>query len=108
MNRIIIFISAILVAVTFSCKKEEVIPEPVVKPDPPQPEVVYNDLGFTPHKDGEPYDSYEGLVMAGYQGWFGAPGDGCSHSRHENTKWYHYRERSVQTGSVAELHRFLA
>lgn len=30
------------------------------------------------------YDSYKGLIMAGYQGWFNAPGDGA------NREWYHY------------------
>lgn len=95
MNRKCSYIIALLVAVTFSCNREEVIPGPVEKPDQPQVEAKYNDLGFTPHKDGDPFDSYEGLVMAGYQGWFGAPGDGCSHSKHENTKWYHYRENDV-------------
>jgi len=30
------------------------------------------------------YDSYEGLVMAGYQGWFAAEGDDSNHG------WYHY------------------
>jgi len=34
------------------------------------------------------YDSYEGLVMAGYQGWFNAPEDGA------NRGWYHYRGRN--------------
>lgn len=30
------------------------------------------------------YNSYKGLVMAGYQGWFNAPTDGA------NRKWHHY------------------
>jgi len=74
------------------CNKPEEIPGRI--PDAPVEE-KYNDLGFTPHKAGEMYDSYEGLVMAGYQGWFGCPGDGCSHATHSNTKWYHYRENDM-------------
>ena len=34
------------------------------------------------------YDSYQGLVMCGYQGWHGTPGDGCSHN--PNEAWPHY------------------
>ena len=34
------------------------------------------------------YDSYQGLVMAGYQGWHGTPGDGCPHNPAEG--WPHY------------------
>lgn len=30
------------------------------------------------------YDSYKGLAMAGYQGWFSCPGDGSDRG------WYHY------------------
>ena len=34
------------------------------------------------------YDTYQGLVMCGYQGWHGTPGDGCSHNPTE--AWPHY------------------
>ena len=44
------------------------------------------------HQDGEPYDTYRGLVMAGYQGWFGTPDDGSLLTKNANTGWYHYRE----------------
>jgi len=87
----------------FSCSDgEKPIPPPVKPPEPPPPpEDVFNIPDFTPHKDGDPFNSYRGLVMAGYQGWFcapesacthGTPGGICSHSKRENTKWYHYRE----------------
>ncbi|MDR0559764.1 MAG: GDSL-type esterase/lipase family protein [Prevotellaceae bacterium] len=34
------------------------------------------------------YDSYKGLAMAGYQGWFSCPGDGSDRG------WYHYAGRN--------------
>jgi len=41
------------------------------------------------------YDSYKGLVMAGYQGWFNSPEDGA------NRGWYHYKGRNgFQPGST--------
>lgn len=43
-----------------------------------------------PAKAGGPegrYDSYEGLVMAGYQGWHNAEGDGTGRG------WYHYSRK---------------
>ncbi len=65
-----------------------------LEPENPKDD-VYNEISFTPHVEGQPYDSYKGLVMAGYQGWFGTPGDGCPHADHSNTAWYHYRESNV-------------
>lgn len=40
------------------------------------------------------YDSYQGLVMAGYQGWHGTPGDGCAHNPAEG--WPHYASVAEQ------------
>lgn len=39
-------------------------------------------------QSGKQYNSYKGLVMAGYQGWFNAPDDGA------NRGWYHYKGRN--------------
>lgn len=46
-------------------------------------------MAFKAHAstDGKQYDSYEGLVMAGYQGWFNTPDDGA------NLDWRHYGGR---------------
>ena len=44
-------------------------------------------FGQLPAQQSSPakrYDSYQGLVMAGYQGWFAAEGD------ESNRGWYHY------------------
>lgn len=64
-------------------------------PDTPPTEDVYNEPEFKLHVEGEPFDTYRGLVMAGYQGWFGAPGDGCAHSENPAWEWYHYTEGGV-------------
>ena len=40
------------------------------------------------------YDSYKGLIMAGYQGWFAAEGD------ESNRGWYHYGFRSDTASTV--------
>lgn len=87
---------AVMLAGIVSCGKvnDEIPPalEPEDKPDVP----VEDPRADVPiHVDGEPYTTYEGLVMAGYQGWFGTPGDGCSHAKHKNTEWYHYRENDM-------------
>src|SRR5687767_9809318 len=50
-------------------------------PDPPPPEAVYDETGCL-------YKSINGLVMAGYQGWFAAQGDGADRG------WYHFQNGS--------------
>ncbi len=48
-----------------------------------EPDPVENPDGYD--TSGLVYPKYEGLVMAGYQGWFNAEGDGA------NRGWYHYQ-----------------
>ena len=50
---------------------------------------TYHVLDVPVHEDGAMYDTYEGLVMAGYQGWHGCPGDGRS-GWGDTEKWYQY------------------
>lgn len=94
----LVWLTGILsVLFTFCGSKEEEIPPPIREEEPTTPPVeeVFNQLDFVPHKDGTPYDTYKGLVMTGYQGWFCAPNSGCSHGNHTNTQWYHYRESEM-------------
>ena len=44
-------------------------------------------IGMLAQPTRKEYNSYKGLVMAGYQGWFNAPDDGA------NRGWYHYKGR---------------
>ncbi len=87
---------SLIIGVT-SCggSDDDYIPPAIDPPNKPDPTEIYNEPDFTLHKDGEPFDSYRGLVMTGYQGWFGTPDDGCSHAEHSNTAWYHYRENDM-------------
>ncbi|MDD6364264.1 MAG: glycoside hydrolase family 71/99-like protein [Bacteroidales bacterium] len=88
MNRYLNMLAgAVLALAPLSCGNPDDDIPGRVEEDKPVVEVKYNDLGFAPHKDGDPFDTYEGLVMAGYQGWFCAPGCGCPHNR-----FYHYQE----------------
>ena len=57
----------------------------------------FNSLGFTPHADGEPYDTYKGLAMAGYQGWQSCAGDGSPCAERPGLDcWGHYVCTTVQ------------
>lgn len=90
-----LFLLCGLLTSTVACSdsNSDYIPPAIEEPEKPAgPDDVYNEPKFELHKEGEPFDSYRGLVMTGYQGWFGTPDDGCSHSQHSNTAWYHYRE----------------
>ncbi|SHK37597.1 glycoside hydrolase family 71/99-like protein [Xylanibacter ruminicola] len=72
-----------------------VIPAPPSNPGTTEPVAEYNSLGdgFKAHQEGEPYETYVGLVMCGYQGWFGTPGDKSPLTTvYPNEGWYHYRE----------------
>jgi hypothetical protein len=77
-----------------ACGGDTGIPPAIEPPKPPVKPPVFNELGFTPHVEGQPFDTYRGLVMAGYQGWFGGPArkDGGSFG---SEQWYHYRESGV-------------
>ena len=56
----------------------------------------FNNPGVTPHVDGEEYDTYQGLVMAGYQGWQSCPGDGSLCGQREGIdNWGHYVSTTV-------------
>lgn len=78
---------------TTSCgdNNDDYIPPALDEPEQPEDpsDSDYNKPEFTPHKDGEPFNTYRGLVMTGYQGWFGTPTDGCEHGN----QWYHYQEQ---------------
>lgn len=51
-------------------------------------------IGSCVQPERKEYNSYKGLVMAGYQGWFNTPDDGAGRG------WYHYRGKDgFQPGS---------
>ncbi len=54
--------------------------------------VSYVELARLPHMSEDPvHCSYKGLVMAGYQGWFNAEGDGLKRG------FYHYKDKRTGT-----------
>lgn len=90
LNRLFfVLFGCLLAGSAISCGNDnnDYIP-PALEPDKPvNPEPDPDPI--PKHEDGQPYDTYRGLVMAGYQGWFGTPDDGCSHGK----QWYHYQEK---------------
>ena len=48
-------------------------------------------IGVMAQSGGKQYNSYKGLVMAGYQGWFNTPGDGSGRG------WHHYNGRKCRS-----------
>lgn len=58
--------------------------------------MVLNHIFITDMFSQKKYDSYKGLVMAGYQGWFNAPDDGA------NRGWHHYHgKQGFKPGSAS-------
>ena len=74
-----LFVFLMIIGTVISCSKKSEEPTPT----PVDPVVDDKDTGYD--TSGLLYPSYTGLVMAGYQGWFAAQGDGS------NRGWYHYQ-----------------
>lgn len=75
----------ILLFIGCVCLIPSCAPPSLVSDDQP---TEYTFLGEKKYDEtGCSYTSYTGLVMAGYQGWFAAEGDGSGRG------WYHYKHR---------------
>lgn len=82
MRKYALIITAVLLTLSCSKKTSSSPPGPPGPPDPPPvQEVVYDETGCL-------FKSYNGLVMAGYQGWFAAEGDASERG------WYHFQNGS--------------
>ena len=75
------------IAIMASCDAvdDDYIPGPIMPPETPE-EIV---PPITNPQEGEMYDSYQGLVMCGYQGWFACNGDGSQYG----PSWPHYSDK---------------
>lgn len=61
----------------------------IVNVEPENVAVRYTPLNLLPSISGKPrHESYRGLAMAGYQGWFNAPDDGMDRG------FYHYKAKN--------------
>ena len=81
MRKYTLILATFLLALSCSKKTTSGPPSPPGPPDPPVQEVVYDETGCL-------FKSYNGLVMAGYQGWFAAEGDASERG------WYHFQNGS--------------
>ncbi len=85
--RLVLWLIVSSVITVLACANSNEIEEPikedpvVADPPTPVPEAVYDETGCL-------YTSYTNLVMAGYQGWFAAEGDGSDRG------WNHYKNNS--------------
>lgn len=70
------FFSALAIIALSCAKKSGGNGQESPPPTPPVKEIVYDETGCL-------YTAYDNLVMAGYQGWFAAQGDGSDRG------WYH-------------------
>ncbi len=62
----------------------------------------FNDPEVARHVEGEPYDTYRGLVMAGYQGWQTCENDGSlAGALTTPDKWGHYVCTTLQPFRIA-------
>ena len=87
-NTVGVLLLIVLCPFISNCSKEETDP-----PDPIQLEdsvELYDETGCL-------YTSYEGLVMAGYQGWFTADGDGAERG------WHHYEKHGQFKPGVSTI-----
>lgn len=75
-----------MVCISMACKPTDNSEEyvEIIEDDDP----AYADVDFS-KDDRDSYDTYEGLIMAGYQGWFCAGKSDCAHS-----SFYHYQGES--------------
>lgn len=100
MRKIMTTLSIVLlnIALMASCSNvdEDYIPGPIMPPEndeqtgtttPPSG----NEPTIEHPAEGEMYNSYQGLVMCGYQGWFACPGDGSTYAELE--AWPHYAQK---------------
>lgn len=92
MTFLAILFSSLAVMASCNAVDEDYIPGPIMPPETETPGNGGNNGTDTPiehPEEGEMYNSYQGLVMCGYQGWFACPGDGSDYG----PSWAHYSDK---------------